>query len=33
MMQEAIEEFEPGFQITRDQPPPQERMGWPGSPE
>jgi len=28
MMQEALEEFEPGFQITRDQPAQQERAGW-----
>jgi len=27
-MKEALDEFEPGFQITRDQPEVQERRGW-----
>ncbi|TVP42874.1 MAG: AbrB/MazE/SpoVT family DNA-binding domain-containing protein [Gemmatimonadales bacterium] len=28
IMKEALDEFEPGFQITRDQPEVQERSGW-----
>jgi antitoxin VapB len=27
-MKEALDEFEPGFQITREQPEVQERSGW-----
>jgi antitoxin VapB len=29
IMKEALNEFEPEFQITRDQPEVQERQGWP----
>jgi antitoxin VapB len=28
LMEEALTEFDPGFQITRDQPVQQERPGW-----
>lgn len=28
LMEEALDEFEPGFQISREQPPQQERAGW-----
>jgi antitoxin VapB len=28
IMKEALDEFEPGFQITREQPEVQERSGW-----
>lgn len=28
LMQDALEEFEPGFQISRDQPAQLERAGW-----
>jgi antitoxin VapB len=28
IMKEALDEFEPGFQITREQPEVQERGGW-----
>lgn len=29
LMEEALEDFEPGFALNREQPPPQEREGWP----
>ena len=29
LMEEALEEFEPDFTITREQPAQQERKGWP----
>ena len=29
LMEEALEEFEPGFTLEREQPPVQERDGWP----
>jgi len=28
IMKEALDEFEPGFQITREQPEVQKRSGW-----
>lgn len=29
VMREALEEFEPGFELQRDQPEQQRRKGWP----